>query len=66
MCGNWRQHIMDNLFLQYVSHIEELNTAIQNILDGEEDIHFSFEPTSLELYYLATELEKRDIDFEME
>ena len=57
---------MNNLFLQYVSHIEELNTAIQNILDGEEDIHFSFEPTSFELYYLATELEKHGIDFEME
>ena len=57
---------MDNLFLQYVSHIEELNAAIQNILNGKEDIHFSFEPTSFDLYYLATELEKCGIDFEME
>lgn len=56
---------MDNLFLQYASHIEELNAAIQSILDGEEDIHFSFEPTSFDLYYLATELEKCGISFEM-
>lgn len=57
---------MDNLFLQYASHIEELNEAIQSILDGEEDIHFSFEPTSFDLCYLATELEKCGISFEME
>lgn len=49
---------MDDLFLMYAAHTQELDDAVDRIIDGEE-VDFSFELTDYDYNYLTMEINKK-------
>lgn len=49
---------MDDLFLMYAAHMQELEDAVDRVLDGEEP-ELSFEMTDFDRDYIDQEVSKR-------
>ena len=49
---------MDDLFLMYAAHMQELDDAVERVLDGEEP-ELSFEMTDFDRDYIDQKVSKR-------
>ena len=49
---------MDDLFLMYAAHMQELEDAVDRVLDGEEP-ELSFEMTDFDRNYIDQEVSRR-------
>ena len=49
---------MDDLFLMYAAHMQELEDAVDRVLDGEEP-ELSFEMTDFDRDYIDQEISRR-------